>query len=59
MIEKTAITKRIKDIDIELRAMRSEVLSITDRDNIMKVHANFATRKAKYIDLKNAVITSP
>ena len=39
--------------------MRSEILYVTGNTSISSVHAYFATRKAHYIDLKTAVITSP
>lgn len=57
--EKTARNKLISTLTGELKSMLEEVLLDTKATNELSLHAYFATRKAKYIDLKHQVIASP
>lgn len=56
--EKTARNRIIKELSEQLKKMLPSVLKATEANDELSLHAYFATRKAKYIDLKNEVIPS-
>jgi len=56
--EKAARNKKINELTAQLKDMLPQVLKDTQVTNEHSLHAYFATRKAKYIDLKHEVIPS-
>ncbi|KTD50350.1 hypothetical protein Lqui_1675 [Legionella quinlivanii] len=56
--EKFAKNKKISALTAQLKEMLPQVLKETKTRNEQSLHAYFATRKARYIDLKHEVIPS-